>query len=260
MLDAAAAGRQDVLNLNGDSLAQLMWSFATVAEARVAVRGARAAGAQERRGARVHTSAQDYGGGRVPELLARCWPEVPVADIMHALMRLVAAQRPHMQSEVAISNTLWAAATVSLHNEEFVAHMEYCVAQRASSPPGMGVQSAATCLWALGRLAHVSPGTSCLLATSFVAALREESRRDGDVGAGMHTQAVSMAMHACATLACGTREERRLLRLGQRFIARHRRHAGPQALTVALWASAVAEEYSQHDALAALLQVRPPLR
>lgn len=249
-----------MLKLNGDTLAQLMWSFATVAEARVAVRGARAAGAQERRGAPVHTSAQDYGGGRVPELLARCWPEVPVADIMHALMGLVAAQRPRMQSEVAISNTLWAAATVSLHTEQFLVHMEYCVAQRASSPPGMGVQSAATCLWALGRLAHVSPGTSRLLAASFVASLREESGRDGDAGAAMHTQAVSMAMHACATLACGTEEERRLLRVGQRFIARNRQHAAPQALTVALWSSVVAEELSQRDSLAVLLQVRPPQR
>eukprot|EP00892_Ulva_mutabilis_P000253 jgi/Ulvmu1/10228/UM060_0029.1 len=230
-------------------IAQCMWAFATAAEARIAARGARAVGAQERRGSSVHTSAADYAGASVPRLLRCCWPEVPVADVMHALMRTVAEGRHSIQSDMTIANMLWAAATLSLYHGPFVAHMEHCAARRACCPGGMGVQPAATCLWALGRLSHANPATSRLLAAAVTDALRAEGRR-----AGQHAQAVSMAMHACATLACGTEEERRLLRLGQRLLAQHAQHASVQSLTVALWSSCVAEEYSQQRALAVLLQ------
>lgn len=153
---------------------------------------------------------------------------------------------------MTISNMLWAAATLSLYHEPFVVHMEHCAARRICTPDGMGLQPAATCLWALGRLSHVSPATCRLLATNVARALSGATARTG-----AEPQAASMAMHACAMLANGTPEERQLMQLGQRFLARHRRLASVQTLTVALWSSVVAGEHAQQAALAALLQVRP---
>lgn len=100
---AAAAERQAPSGGHGIGsarpmlVAQCMWAFATAAEARVAAHGAQAAGVRERRGPPVHTSAADYSGGDVRQLLARCWPEVPVADVMHALMCSIADSRPTIQ-------------------------------------------------------------------------------------------------------------------------------------------------------------------
>lgn len=155
---------------------------------------------------------------------------------------------------------LWAAATVCLHDEAFLGHMEACISARLQGRPEqtprppMGLQAAATCLWALGRLEHMSPGAVRTLAAAVAASLRACDAAEPAM-ARHGAQAASMAMHACATLACGSAEEAQLLRAGQRTVAAAGKHASPQAVTVALWASVVAEEYSQPETLSALLQV-----
>lgn len=148
-----AAGREELSQLNGDVLAQLMWSYATVAEARVAARGPKAAQAPERRGAPVHTSALDYSGTRVPELLQRCWPEVPVTGIMHALMHVVAAQRPSMQVRPPTRRP--AAAPSPAHSVCCV-----CCAQQPHARHSQGMRCGCSCCHEVPRTAALPAAES----------------------------------------------------------------------------------------------------